>query len=85
MTSVFTTNLLQVTGFPTLILFVDGVEQERYKGSRQKDDLANFVVEFLNNPNIQLKQEEVVIKTEETELKEPKENGDEKELVKDEL
>ena len=78
-------NLLQVTGFPTLILFVDGVEQERYKGSRQKHDLANFVVEFLNNPNIQLKQEEVVIKTEETELKEPKENGDEKELVKDEL
>ena len=75
-------NLLQVTGFPTLILFVDGVEQERYKGSRQKHDLANFVVEFLNNPNIQLKQEEVVIKTEETE---PKENGDEKELVKDEL
>jgi len=77
--------LYSVTGFPTLILFVDGVEQERYKGSRQKDDLANFVVEFLNNPNIQLKQEEVVIKTEETELKEPKENGDEKELVKDEL
>ena len=77
-----TNKLLQVTGFPTLILFVDGVEQERYKGSRQKDDLANFVVEFLNNPNIQLKQEEVVIKTEETE---PKENVDEKEMVKDEL
>ena len=73
-----------MTGFPTLILFVDGVEQERYKGSRQRDDLANFVVEFLNNPNTQLKQE-VEKKSEETKQKENVDENIQKEILKDEL
>lgn len=76
--------LYSVTGFPTLILFVDGVEQERYKGSRQRDDLANFVVEFLNNPNTQLKQE-VEKKSEETKQKENVDENIQKEILKDEL
>lgn len=35
----------QVHGYPTLLLFRDGVQVKEYKGSRVLEDLVQFVVD----------------------------------------
>merc|ERR1739838_486929 len=42
----------KVTGYPTLILFVEGIPRAKYLGNRDAEALRDYVIEEVNKPAV---------------------------------